>query len=126
MKNFACLILIGLLVNITMANLNENDTIDRFKRGSLDFKVRRQTVSDTKKNFIVAQIKNLYNGVSDKHRNGKLAKTLSNALTNQFGGRWMALGCEKDEFCSFTWGTLPVLEQLGGYYGETFWEVYRV
>ena len=67
-----------------MANLNENDTIDRFKRGSLDFKVRRQTVSDTKKNFIVAQIKNLYNGVSDKHRNGKLAKTLRHSYFTNF------------------------------------------
>ena len=60
--------------------------------------------------------------VKDQKNNWAFSK----ALTNQFGGRWMALGCEKDEFCSFTWGTLPVLEQLGGYYGETFWEVYRV
>ena len=56
-----------MLVNVTMANLNENDTIDRFKRGSLNFKVTSQSVSATKKNFIVAQIKKL-GGLSDGDR----------------------------------------------------------
>jgi len=127
MKNFACLILgMGLLVNATMANLNENDAIDRVKRGSLNFKVAGQTVSATKKNFIVAKIKTLYRGVNDVHKRGKIAGSLSNALKNQFGGRWMVFYTTpkfQDKYPSFTPGGLKVLEYFRGWYGQTYWSV---
>merc|ERR1711971_901413 len=103
MKNFACLILgMGLLVNATMANPIENDAVDRVKRGSLNFKVgTEKNISAAKKNFIVAQIKKLNSGVNDASKNGKLAGTLRDAIKKQYGGKWIVLGCEKDEFCSF-------------------------
>jgi len=127
MKNFACLILgMGLLVNATMANLNENDAIDRVKRGSLNFEVKHQSISATKKSFIEAQIKTLYNELVEGGNNGKIADKLSNGLKNEFEGRWMVLVCEHDEICSFSYGTLPVYELLFGFYGQTGWYIYRV
>ena len=68
--------IIRLLVNMTMANLNENDAIDRVKRGSLKFNYVSESISATKKKFIEAQIKKLYKDVSDTHKGGKLAITL--------------------------------------------------
>ena len=63
-KNF----IIRLLVNATMANLNENDAIDRVKRGSLNWKTNTEkNISAAKKKFIVAQIKKL-GGLSDGDR----------------------------------------------------------
>ena len=76
--------IIRLLVNATMANLNENDAIDRVKRGSLNFQVSTQTVSATKKNFIVAQIKTLYKGVSYVHKRGKIAGSLRHSYFTFF------------------------------------------
>ena len=78
--------IIRLLVNITAANLNENDGLGRFKRGSLNFQVASQTVSATKKNFIVAQIKTLYKGVSDVHKRGKTAEALRHSYFTSFFG----------------------------------------
>jgi len=127
MKNFACLILgMGLLINLTMANLNEDDAIERFKRGSLRFIAVEKSISATKQRFIEAQIKTLHKEVQDKLRNGKLASSLSNAMKKKFGGNWMVLGCENDEFCSFTQGTTHPTEYLKGNYGTVFWAVYRV
>merc|ERR1712172_399364 len=126
MKNFACLILgMGLLVSATMANPIENDTVDRVKRGSLNFKVLSENISAAKKNFIVAQIKKLNRGVTDASSNGKLAGTLREAVTKQFGGKWIVLGCEKDEFCSFSAVALNKQESLIGIYGQAFWSVSR-
>lgn len=124
MKNFACLILgMGLLVNATMANLNENDAIDRVKRGSLNWKNGKiENISAAKKKFIVAQIKKL-GGLSDGDR---VSVSLSNALKKKFGGRWMVLACEKDEICSFSLGGMPVQGKLRGWYGQTYWAVYKV
>ena len=45
-----------MLVNVTMANLNENDAINQVKEGSLKFTVIRKSISDTKKSFIEAKI----------------------------------------------------------------------
>ena len=59
-----------------MANLNENDAIDRVKRGSLNFQVVRENISAAKKNFIFAQIKKLDRDIKDVRRKGKLAATL--------------------------------------------------
>merc|ERR1711971_361800 len=120
MKNFACLILgMGLLVNATMANPVENDAVDRVKRGSLNYIVaREENISAAKKNFIVAQIKKLNKGVNDVHKKGKLAGTLRDAVKKQYGGTWLVLGCEKDEFCSFT--TPDVYEKLEGWYDQAF------
>jgi len=127
MKNFACLILgMGLLVNATMANLNENDAIDRVKRGSLNFEVKHQSISATKKSFIEAQIKTLYNQLIEGGNHGKIAKKLSNGLKTKFGGRWMVLVFENDEIGSFSLGTLPVFEYLYGFYGQTGWYIFRV
>jgi len=126
MKNFACLILgMGLLVNATMANPIENDAVDRVKRGSLNFKVLSENISAAKKNFIVAQIKKLNSGVNDASSNGKLAGTLRDAVTKRFGGKWIVLGCEKDEFCSFSAVALNKKESLIGIYGQAFWSVSR-
>ena len=59
-----------------MANPNENDTIDRFKRGSEKFKVKWESISATKKRFIETKIKALYKDLSDVHKYGKVAKTI--------------------------------------------------
>merc|ERR1712172_330341 len=127
MKNFACLILgMGLLVSATMANPIENDTVDRVKRGSLNFKVLSENISAAKKNFIVAQIKKLNRGVTDASSNGKLAGTLRDAVKKQFGGKWLVIGCEKDEFCSIAQTDLNYSEYLAGTYGQAFWSVFKV
>jgi len=125
MKNFACLILgMGLLINATMADPIENDAVDRVKRGSLNFQVTAENISATKKNFIVAQLKKLDKGISDSHKNGKLASTLRDAVKKQFGGKWVVLGCEKDEFCSFNGRDMNKREELRGYIGQAFWLIY--
>jgi len=122
MKNFACLILgMGLLINATMANPIENDAVDRVKRGSLKFQVTAENISAAKKNFIVAQIKKLNSGVNDASKNGKLAGTLRDAIKKQYGGKWIVLGCEKDEFCSFSQTDLTYHTRLSGWYGQAFW-----
>jgi hypothetical protein len=126
MKNFACLILIGLLVNMTMANLIENDAIDRFKRGSERITVNYESISATKKSFIEAQIKTLSNTLVDRSNNGKIAKRLSDGLQSKFGGRWMVLICELDEICSFAPGKVPLLEYYIVQYKDIQWAVYRV
>jgi len=126
MKNFACLILgMGLLINATMANPIENDAVDRVKRGSLKFQVTAENISAAKKNFIVAQIKKLNKGVTDASSNGELAGKLRDAVKKQFRGKWIVLGCEKDEFCSFTATDLNKLEYLRGVYGQAFWSITR-
>jgi len=127
MKNFACLILgMGLLVNATMANLNENDVVDRVKRGSLNFKVSRElNISATKKNFIGTQIKKLYRDIIDGPNRGKMALALSNAMKNKFRGRWMVLICEHREICGFHNGGLKIHEFVIGWYGRVFLEVAR-
>jgi len=127
MKNFACLILgLGLLVNLTMANPIENDAIDRFKRGSNSFKVVAENISYAKKTFIQSQIKTLEKTLREGLHGGKIAIKLRKSLTNNYGGRWMVLICEKDEICSFSHGTLPIYEYLKVFYGQVGWYVYRV
>jgi len=128
MKNFACLILgMGLLVNATMANLNENDAIDRVKRGSLNFQVKYRSISATKKSFIEAQIKTLYNKLVDGGNQGKIAETLRIGLENEFeGSRWIVLICEKDGICSLSKGTLYGIEYLHGFYGQTGWYIFGI
>jgi len=127
MKNFACLILgMGLLVNATMANPIENDAVDRVKRGSLNFQVTGENISATKKNFIVAQIKKLDKGINDVHKSGKLAAALRDAVKKQFGGKWVVLGCEKDEFCSVDLRDLNKRDELRGYIGQAFWAIYSI
>ena len=78
--------IIRLLVNMTMANLNENDAIDRVKRGSLKFNYVSESISATKKKFIEAQIKKLYKSVGDTHRGGQLAITLRHSYFANFVG----------------------------------------
>jgi len=125
MKNFACLILgMGLLINATMANPIENDAVDRVKRGSLNFKLLRNSISAAKKNFIVAQIKKLNKDVSDASSNGKLAVKLRDALKKQYGGKWVVIGCEKDEFCSYAISDMNYSEYLRGLYGQAYWGIY--
>ena len=68
--------IIRLLINLTMANLNEDDAIDRFKRGSEKFIVKYKSISATKQSFIEAQIKTLNKDIQDGGRNGKLAVVL--------------------------------------------------
>ena len=48
------------------------------------------------------------------------------ALKKKYGGKWLVLGCEKDEFCSFSALDLNVSEQLQGYYGQAFWSVKKL
>ena len=67
-----------------MANLNENDTIDRFKRGSEKFKVKWESISATKKRFIETKIKALYKDLSDVHKYGKVAKTIRHSYFTFF------------------------------------------
>jgi len=127
MKNFACLILgMGLLINATMANPIENDSVDRVKRAdSLNFKVLGEDISAAKKSFILAQIKKLNKDVSDKSNNGRLAGLLRDAVKKQFPGKWVVLGCEKDEFCAFDGRDLNKLEYLRGHYGQAYWSISR-
>ena len=77
--------IIRLLINATMANPIENDAVDRVKRGSLNFKLLRNSISAAKKNFIVAQIKKLNKDVSDASSNGKLAVKLRHSYFTFFG-----------------------------------------
>ena len=76
--------IIRLLINATMANPIENDAVDRVKRGSLNFKLLRNSISAAKKNFIVAQIKKLNKDVSDASSNGKLAVKLRHSYFTFF------------------------------------------
>jgi len=124
MKNFACLILgMGLLINATMANPIENDAVDRVERGSLKWKTNTvENISDYGKNFIVAQIKKL-GQLSDGDR---VTVSLSAALKKKFNGKWMVLACESDEICSFSLGGMSVQGKLRGWYGQTYWAVYKV
>jgi len=125
MKNFACLILgMGLLINATMANPIENDAVDRVKRGSLKFEVATDKISATKKNFIVAQIKKLNKGVNDIHKSGKLAVAIRDAMKKKFPGKWLVIGCERDEFCSIAHADLGFRDVLTGWYGQAYWAVY--
>jgi len=126
MKNFACLILgMGLLVNATMANPIENDAVDRVKRGSLNFKVgTEKNISAAKKNFIVAQIKKLNKDVNDVHKNGKLAVAVRDAMKKKYGGKWVVIACEKDEFCSYAFSDVNYSEYLRGWYGQAYWGIY--
>jgi len=128
MKNFACLILgMGLLVNATMANPIENDAVDRVKRGSLNFIVAREkNISAAKKNFIVAQIKELNKDIRDGGRKGKLAIILRDGLKKKFGGKWLVLGAEKDEFYSFAHADLNLREYVEGFYGQAYWGVWKI
>ena len=81
--------IIRLLVNATMANLNENDAIDRVKRGSLNFQVKYRSISATKKSFIEAQIKTLYNELVEGGNNGKIADKLRHSyFTSIFGNQF--------------------------------------
>ena len=68
--------IIRLLINATMANPIENDAVDRVKRGSLNFRVVKENMGGSMKNFVVAQIKKLDRDMSDVHKKGKLARTL--------------------------------------------------
>jgi len=128
MKNFACLILgMGLLVNATMANLNENDAIDRVKRGSLKWKVyEAKNISSAKQSFIVAQIKKLYGGVKDGTDKGKVATKIRDAVKKQYGGKYVVLGCETDEFCSLSQSDMIWSEVFQGFYGQTWWFIVKV
>ena len=67
-----------------MANLTENDAIDRFKRGSEKFKVKWESISATKKRFIETKIKALYKDLSDVHKYGKVAKTIRHSYFTFF------------------------------------------
>jgi len=110
-----------------MANLNENDAIDRVKRGSLNFKVTvEKNIGDAEKNFTMTLIQKLDRDIKDVHRNNGLATTLKNALKKQYGGKWLVIGCEKDEFCSFDQLDLNIHEELRVYYGKAFWGVFKV
>ena len=72
-----------------MANLIENDAIDRFKRGSERIKVNYESISATKKSFIEAQIKTLSNTLVDRSNNGKIAKRLRHSyFTSIFGNHF--------------------------------------
>ena len=74
-----------MLINATMANPIEDDTIDRVKRGSLNFKVAKErSISAAKKNFIVAQIKELNKDIRDGGRKGKLAVILRHSYFTFF------------------------------------------
>jgi len=128
MKNFACLILgMGLLINATMANPIENDSVDRVKRGSLNFRViKEKNISAAKKNFIEAQIKKLNKDIRDGGRKGKLAVILRDGMKKQFGGKWLVYGCENDEFCSVAQGDLNSREYVSAAYGTATWGVYKI
>ena len=76
--------IIRLLINVTLANLNEDDAIDRFKRGSEKFIVKYKSISATKQSFIEAQIKTLNKDVQDGGRNGKLAVVLRHSYFTYF------------------------------------------
>ena len=67
-----------------MANLNENDAIDRVKRGSLKFELYSKHISATKESFIKAQIKTLYKDVTDVHNRGKIANKLRHSYFTSF------------------------------------------
>jgi len=125
MKNFACLILgLGLLVNLTMANIIDNNAIDRFKRGSERIRVFENSISATKKSFIDAQIKTLYKSLGETPHKWELAQKLSSGLRNKFGGYWIVIICEIDEICSYWIGTPSNRYKV--IYGTTIWGVYKV
>ena len=68
-----------------MANVNENDAIDRVKRGSLKWKVSTaKNMSSAKQRFIVAQIKKVYGEVSDKANRGAVAVKIRHSYFTYF------------------------------------------
>ena len=45
-------------------------------------------------------------------------------MKNQFGGKWLVVGCEKDGVCSMAHGDLNSHEYLSFFYGQTNWAVF--
>ena len=45
-------------------------------------------------------------------------------MKNQFGGKWLVIGCKIDEFCSIAHGDLNPHEYLTFHYGQTYWAVF--
>ena len=46
------------------------------------------------------------------------------ALKKQYGGKWVVIGCEKDEFCSYAISDMNYSEYLRGLYGQAYWGIY--
>ena len=70
-----------------MANLDENDVINKVKSGSLEFTVGEKSISDTKKDFIEAKIRTLHKDI--QFVNGEpvqLAIALRHSCFNYFFG----------------------------------------
>ena len=45
-------------------------------------------------------------------------------MKNQFGGKWLVVGCKKDGYCSMAHGDLDSHEYLTFQYGQTYWAVF--
>jgi len=131
-----------LLVNISWANPIENHEIEEMSEVSSD-RVKRAPpctasvrfsssgFSSAKKTFIKGKVQTLMKNINvdsnDSPDNGRSTQLLASALISKYGGKWIVMGCEDDEYCSLSNGFRNFSKEYTYVdCGEVDWMIFRV